>query len=340
MKLKKVSISILCLTVGFLSCKKDDDGIQAPQNINISEQQIKDNDSIVNYLETHYYNSSTIESDPKIKNLVITKIEKGAPVPTGNTLLNDKVESKTLTIGDVTFEYYILKLNQGGGVNSPAFSDNVLIAYEGIELDEDIFDSALHPNPSIIDLTNTIRGWKLVIPEFNAAADQVDQGDGTTVYNNAGVGMMFLPTGLAYLFNPENRLQLSPLIFKFELLKCFENDHDNDGIPSYLEDITEDGLFTVTTEASGVKDDDTDGNNIPNYVDNDDDGDGILTKDEITITVTEKKATVEELKMMTLESNQVLLNKINEEEDGTFTGTIITFTDTDADGKADYLDAE
>ena len=48
--------------------------------------------------------------------------------------------------------------------------------------------------------------------------------------------------------------------------------HDNDGVLSYLEDINEDG---------NVKNDDSDEDSIPDYLDIDDDGDGILTKDEL-----------------------------------------------------------
>jgi hypothetical protein len=46
---------------------------------------------------------------------------------------------------------------------------------------------------------------------------------------------------------------------------------DNDGIPALLEDINGNG---------NLEDDDTDGDGIPNYLDIDDDGDNVLTKDE------------------------------------------------------------
>ena len=63
----------------------------------------------------------------------------------------------------------------------------------------------------------------------------------------------------------------SPIIFKFDLYQYFENDHDNDNVPSYLEDIDGDGE---------LNNDDTDGNRVPDYLDPDDDGDGIPTKNE------------------------------------------------------------
>ena len=55
------------------------------------------------------------------------------------------------------------------------------------------------------------------------------------------------------------------------LIKTTLTEDDNDGIPAELEDINGNG---------NLEDDDTDGDTIPNYIDADDDGDNILTKDE------------------------------------------------------------
>lgn len=59
---------------------------------------------------------------------------------------------------------------------------------------------------------------------------------------------------------------------------------DGDEFPDYL-DVDDDGdsLDTINEDVNAngtVMDDDTDGDTIPNYLDNDDDGDGILTIDE------------------------------------------------------------
>jgi len=54
-------------------------------------------------------------------------------------------------------------------------------------------------------------------------------------------------------------------------LKTILTEDDNDGIPAELEDINGNG---------NLKDDDTDGDGLPNYIDADDDGDNILTKNE------------------------------------------------------------
>lgn len=50
------------------------------------------------------------------------------------------------------------------------------------------------------------------------------------------------------------------------------SEDDNDGILAILEDINGNG---------NLEDDDTDGDGLPNYIDADDDGDNILTKDEV-----------------------------------------------------------
>ena len=63
-------------------------------------------------------------------------------------------------------------------------------------------------------------------------------------------------------------------------------DTDNDGIPDYLDpDDDGDGINTIDEDTNGDGDptnDDTDNNGIPNYLDPDDDGDGINTIDEDT----------------------------------------------------------
>ena len=58
------------------------------------------------------------------------------------------------------------------------------------------------------------------------------------------------------------------------LLRTVLIEDDNDGIPAELEDLNGNG---------DLEDDDTDGDGLPNYIDADDDGDNVLTADEITL---------------------------------------------------------
>lgn len=340
--LGKIGVLVLFLALGLTSCKKDDDDVAPPiPPRDRGEQQIVDKDSLIKYLETHYYNSADFVSNPNpsISDLVITKLEDSEVVPDGSTLLMTAVGAvKETKFSGQDYEFYVLKLNQGGGEDKPTFADNILVNYEGFTLDNNVFDSSV--TPVTFDLANLIPGWRKVLPDFNTAASFTDNDDGTVGFVNKGLGVMFLPSGLGYFANTQTKIPAySPLIFKFELLQMFENDHDGDGIPSYLEDLNNDGEFTVNYEnRNDPHDDDTDGDYDANFTDMDDDGDGILTKDEIEIT-TVNKPTRQEILNIVLEDNQVLLNKIRKEQNGTYTGTILTFPDTDGDGIPDYLDA-
>ena len=286
MKIGKIALFILCLTLGFVSCNKDDNGdtfTEVPIR-DRTEQQVIDNDSIVGYLETHYYNSEDFEGNdnPSIADLIITELLDGETLPVGSTMLDVAVGvSKKVTFSKTAYEYYVLNLNPNAGGDSPSFADEVRVRYEGFELDGDVFDSAV--TPVDFDLVSLVPGWRKVLPGFNTAlGDPVIENDGSVSYVNHGVGVMFLPSGLGYFSSGTGGIgAYSPLIFKFDLLQMKENDHDNDGVPSYLEDLNDDGEFTIADpEDDTVTHDDTDSDNIPNYFDSDDDGDGVLTINE------------------------------------------------------------
>ncbi len=118
----------------------------------------------------------------------------------------------------------------------------------------------------------------LVLPVLflNLKLQPKENPDGTIEWNNDyGVGAVFMPSGLGYFSRSQGGIPpYSPLVFTFKLHGMDEADHDRDGIPSWMEDVDEDG---------DVLNDDTDGNGIPNYSDADDDGDGTPTRDEIEI---------------------------------------------------------
>ena len=121
-----------------------------------------------------------------------------------------------------------------------------------------------------------IRGLQQAIIEFKGAGNIISNPDGTLSFEDYGIGAVFVPSGLGYYQYPPagDLLPYDQLIFSFELFASEVADHDNDGIPSYMEDLNNNQILT---------DDDTDDNGVPNYLDNDDDGDGRLTEYEIEI---------------------------------------------------------
>ena len=318
MKFKLYILLITILLLGFSCGDDDDDGIIEVPEADRTEQQVIDNDSLVSYLQSHYVDASLLSNNPTISfteiNINQLPVDGELPNPNQNSLLIDIVETLTTTYFDVEYEYYILKINQGGSENSPNFSDKVRVSYEGTLMDDTVFDSS--STPVDFDLTSTIAGWGRVLPEFNIAEDFVINSDGTVTYNNPGIGIMFLPSGLGYYSAAAGSVPVySNLIFKFKVFQSELNDHDFDNVPSHLEDIN--GDYDLTNDNS---DDDT----FADFVDSDDDNDGTLTIDE------------------DLEPDSDLT--VDRDGDGDPTNDIgdgdPTNDDTDGDGIPNYLDPD
>ena len=272
----KILISILLLFIIVFSCKKDDDtdDFITADIIERDVQQIEDDALLLNYFDTHYYNATFLASlpNPTISDIIISE-DPIDEFGNNNTLLSTP---GVLTVretfhADTDYKYYILNINEGGGSESPNFCDNVRVNYSGNYLDGEIFDSTA--NPEEFDLINVVRGWQLVMPEFAISESVTNNNDGTVTFSNYGLGVMFLPSGLGYYVDvPLNSgIPLyASLIFKFEMWEMEINDHDSDNVPSYIEDLNNDLFFG----------EDTDEDTFVDFIDTDDDGDGILTIDE------------------------------------------------------------
>ena len=318
MKFKLYIFLIAILLLGFSCGDDDDDGVIEVPEADRTEQQVIDNDSLVTFLQSHYVDVSLLTNNSTIllNEIEINQLPEDGelPNPNQNSLLIDMVETLTTTYFDVEYEYYILKINQGGSENSPNFSDKVRVSYEGTLMDDTVFDSS--STPVDFDLTSTIAGWGRVLPEYNNAEDFVINSDGTVTYNNPGIGIMFLPSGLGYYSAAAGSVPVySNLIFKFKVFQSEVNDHDFDNVPSHLEDLN--GDYDLTN-------DDTDEDTFADFVDSDDDNDGTLTIDE------------------DLEPDSDLT--VDRDGDGDPTNDIgdgdPTNDDTDGDGIPNYLDPD
>ena len=318
MKFKLYILLITILLLGFSCGDDDDDGIVEVPEADRTEQQDIDNDSLVSFLQSHYVDESLLTNNPTIlfNEIEINQLPEDGelPNPDQNSLLIDMVETLTTTYFDVEYEYYILKINQGGSENSPNFSDKVRVSYEGTLMDDTVFDSS--STPVDFDLTSTIAGWGRVLPEYNNAEDFIVNSDGTVTYNNPGIGIMFLPSGLGYYSAAAGTVPVySNLIFKFKVFQSEVNDHDFDNVPSHLEDLN--GDYDLTN-------DDTDDDTFADFIDSDDDNDGTLTIDE------------------DLEPDSDLT--VDRDGDGDPTNDIgdgdPTNDDTDGDGIPNYLDPD
>ncbi|MBL86761.1 MAG: hypothetical protein CMO82_08915 [Winogradskyella sp.] len=332
MKSIKFIVCLLLVTVFVISCKDDDVTVPDVVVRDRGEQQLADSDSLVAYLSTHYYNSDFFltGTNHKYSDIVITELAAGEDVPAGHTLLLDAVETHSTTYEDTDYDYYVLRLNQGAG-DSPRFTDQVRMRYEGFTLvDGTVFDSLATPEDLFLTgsgfTPGLIRAWQLVVPMFNCADSFMNSG-GITNYNNFGLGVMFVPSGIGYFSGTGSGsiASYSNLVFKFELLQYEEVDHDADGIPSYVEDL----------DANlDVFEDDTDEDLAPNYIDQDDDNDGVLTINELVPTTYTVDTNMGETEP-TLASNEYELNR--SASNGIITINTVTAVDSDNNGTPDYL---
>lgn len=251
----KIFCLIVVLSAIFYSCNDDTNGFVFDH----AAQAIIDDEALVDYLQTHYYDQS---------------VDSIKTVDNGQTSFYSQVETMEVEVNDINYKLYYIVSEQGVGYQ-PSKVDNVLITYRGETMDGTIFDD----KPSItvgnpwINLTGVVNGWTYGIPNFKGGTN-ISTPNQPLMFENYGRGFLFFPSGLGYRNAPQVSIPAnSPLIFKIELQYAEPADHDDDNVISNNEDIDGDG---------DVTNDDTDEDLFPNYLDNDDDGDGILTKDEDT----------------------------------------------------------
>ncbi|MFD0963913.1 FKBP-type peptidyl-prolyl cis-trans isomerase [Pseudofulvibacter geojedonensis] len=255
----------------------------------------------------------------------------------------DKLYTKTITLKDPTTDeevehkLYVLNLNQGGGPVKPRFCDRAFIEYEGQTLSLYTFDEAV--TPIQLDLSSSVRGFSEGISEFNVAGnlDGISaEADGEYPFEDFGVGAIFMPSGLGYYANPVGTQvpSYSPLIFKVKVFAETQLDHDLDGVPTYLEDVNLN---------RDLRDDNLDEDTFPNYADNDDDGDTVLTKEEVEIIELDPPYLAESDPEPTLAANEYIIRRRIDETAPAGANVVYTYVriiDTDADGIPDYLDTD
>ncbi|MEB8330565.1 hypothetical protein OO009_14485 [Flavobacteriaceae bacterium KMM 6897] len=309
-------IFLLFLLIGMVwSCKKDDGpSVESIPPRALDEVILENDAAIKEFLETHFYNYEEFANPTAEFNFKI-KIDTISGDNAGKTPLMQQVQSETITVNNadlgleveqsVEHTYYYLIAREGEG-ERPTIADSTFLKYEGSLLDGTVFDGTT--NYSWQYLPFFLRGYSNGVSQLRAGNNIVVNEDGTSSITNSGVGLVIMPSGLAYYnsVGAGNIPQYSPLIFKLDLgLMVANTDYDNDGIPSILEDLNGDGYLTNdnTDREAEVK---ARTGLIANHLDVDDDGDGTPTREEIVIDANGN----------------------------------ITFPDTDGDGIPDYLDKD
>jgi hypothetical protein len=165
----------------------------------------------------------------------------------------------------------------------------------------------------------------VIAEENRAIAEDIEENATIGNYVLACVDYQFyLQEQIDFCGDLDGSIQL-----ELDSLNC--GDDDADGVPNAFEDFDGDGMFD---------DDDIDMDGIPNYLDNDDDGDGILTifeaKDENGNPIdTDGDGDVDYLDN---DDDGDGILTINENADPNMDGDPSDALDTDMDGIPDYLD--
>jgi FKBP-type peptidyl-prolyl cis-trans isomerase FkpA len=262
----------LMFSATFVSCEKTEE----PEVIPFFPYEYQypfDIANIETFLKTHSYTATAPNFDITFAIVASgdpTSIWGSNPSTPKASLLNKMVLSN-----GVNYKVYYLSL-QEGVKDSPTSVDNIVVNYKGQLLTNDtpVFDDKSNENTSFL-LSNAllIQGWKAMFPLFKSG-NSIPNPDGTVSYNNFGVGIMFLPSGLSYYNqSPTSKIPaFSSLIFTIKLKEVNYVDNEADNILTKFEDLNNDG---------NPFNDDSDGDNVPNFADIDDDADYLPTLTEI-----------------------------------------------------------
>lgn len=283
----------------FFSCTPDStDTVTSVPLRDYAVQFDADNKSIENYLQTHYIkftdtNVTLATPDFADKEFTLATITDDKTQVSLWSFLGKstfpQLKVRPFYVETVEHKMYALILREG--VNAkPINVDGVYAGYKGELLSGTVFDSSTNSEQLYnLDGSSTgggagvIRGWSEFFP-FLRSGKYTPNADGTVSYSDYGVGVMFLPSVLGYYSSAQTGIDAySPIIFTVKLFGVKRYDHDADGIPSYLEDDGDNYMYSVAGyfAATGKILDDTDGDGIADFLDIDDDADGIITKVEI-----------------------------------------------------------
>ena len=316
--MKYGKLVFLVIAASFLSCNNDDnDQIEVVPPRLLAEVAPENDEEIQEYLSTHFYNYEEFMSPPADFDYKIV-IDTIAGANADKTPLADFVDEMTINVSssqlglteeenDVPHTLYYLVAREGAGL-APTVADSVLLRYEGMLLDGNKFDASESYVWQVLPFT--IRGYGNAITNIPAATEAglVVNPDGTFGFNDSGIGLMIMPSGLAYFAGggPAGDIpQYANIIFQVEVGRIIEDtDSDNDGVPSILEDINGNGYLFDDNTDSEVE---PAGAGFADFQDGDDDGDGVSTRSEIS------------------------------DDQGNI---IIPYPDADGDGTPDYLDPD
>ncbi|MDX1364778.1 FKBP-type peptidyl-prolyl cis-trans isomerase [Arenibacter latericius] len=232
--------------VAIWSCKKDDSpSVEVVPPRLLSEVSVENDATIREFLENHFYNYEEFANPgPDFDyRIVIDSIagDNADKTPLSEQVLEKvvKVSSSDLNLPseevDVEHTLYYLIAREGIG-NQATVKDSVYLNYKGSRLNGTVFDSRFG-SPTWFDLPGSISmqsapsvtGFREGVAQFKAGGEITENGDGTFDVEGSGVGLIIMPSGLAYFQSSSVGEAYAPLLFEINLLvaKTKEDEDDN-----------------------------------------------------------------------------------------------------------------
>ncbi|MGA0062725.1 MAG: FKBP-type peptidyl-prolyl cis-trans isomerase [Flavobacteriaceae bacterium] len=292
----KKGFSLLVAALLFASCgsNNDDEGFTPVPIEPLATINEQNEAELVSFLQSHYYDASEAirpMNDAPAKTLALwddprLKVKQVLVRPSEHNLDTEGYTEDEIANGIPHNLYYFIV--QDGGGNSLSTADSVYVQYAGRTLDLNLFDQ-VRQGGLWFDLARIqapqqgFRGFSEGAALLKTASEVIDNPDGTFSAPDAGKGFFFFGSALGSYQNAQATIPAyGPMFFELKVLARKITDHDGDGVPSYLEDLNNNGyLFDDNTDL----DDEVAGGRalLPNYFDADDDGDGTPTACEISL---------------------------------------------------------
>lgn len=251
----KTFLIFLTVTVFlFSSCKKEESEVEPLRDI--KEQSIDDDQSLEDFLSTHFYNYEDFLDPDYNSELVFDTVsaKNASKIPLINQVKKEIVSVRTSNNTFVDHTIYYLIAREGSGKN-PAVVDSTYLSYEGLLLNGFTFDSS--KTPVWFDLTQLVQGFREGAPKFKSGDFKINN-DNTVDFFGYGQGAIFFPSGLGYFNQASGAIPAySPLVFIINLYLVNQTDHDGDGILSADE---------YDNDGDGIPDD-SDGDGTVDYLD-------------------------------------------------------------------------
>ncbi|MDR6302239.1 T9SS type A sorting domain-containing protein [Mesonia maritima] len=182
------------------------------------------------------------------------------PTYTNTTPFNETLYARVEELGNGNFETSLLFLEVGEEAIANPAQDIVVCGNQGFGTFDLTFNESIvlgSQNPSMFDVS-----FYLSQSDADAETNEIVNSSAFTNTND--------PQTIYVRVQNANSNCYAMTSFTISTTDCSQ-DTDSDLVVTSVEDLNTNG---------NLNDDDTDGDNIPNYLDEDDDGDGVLTADE------------------------------------------------------------